>query len=201
MKMIYLLRHGETDIQEKKKYFIGQTDLPLSIEGIRQAYCRQKELADVVFDRIYCSDLRRAYETAQILAENRQTLIHTNPGLREICLGEWEGLSMSQVRASFPHEWQERGENMAEYRPSGGESFADLYERVIPIFEDIVHESGENCLIVAHAGVNRMILCRILEMPIANLFRLVQDYLGMNIIDCKDRIPKLISMNIRIPEQ
>jgi len=46
-----------------------------------------------------------------------------------------------------------------------------------------------------------MILCHILEMPVANLFRLRQDYLGMNIIDCKDSIPKLVSMNIRIPEQ
>jgi alpha-ribazole phosphatase len=201
MKMIYLLRHGETDIQEKKKYFIGQTDLPLSRKGIRQAYCRQKELSDVVFDRIYCSDLRRAYETAQILAENRQTSIHTNPGLREICLGEWEGLSMSRVRTSFPQEWQARGNNMAEYRPPGGESFADLYARVVPIFEDIVHKSGDNCLIVAHAGVNRMILCSILEMPIANLFRMGQDYAGMNIIECKDSIPKIVSMNIRIPDQ
>ena len=108
---------------------------------------------------------------------------------------------MSKVRNDSPHEWQKRGENMAEYRPPGGESFADLYARVIPIFENIVHKPGENCLIVAHAGVNRMILCRILEMPVANLFRLRQDYLGMNIIDCKDSIPKLVSMNIRIPEQ
>ncbi len=200
MKMVYLLRHGETDIQEKKS-FIGQTDLPLSRKGFEQAYCRQKELADTVFDRIYCSDLRRACETAQILAENRRVSIHSVPGLREIGLGEWEGLSMSQVRTDFPKEWRKRGENMAEYRPPGGESFADLYERVTPIFEDILRQPGDNCLIVAHAGVNRMILCYILGMPVANLFRLGQDYLGMNIIDCKDTIPKVVSMNLRIPEQ
>lgn len=198
MKTIYLLRHGESDTSEKK-CFIGQRDLPLSRKGIEQAYSRQKELADLVFDRIYCSDLRRAYETAKILIENRQITIHPIPGLREIALGEWEGLSMSRIRSDSPQEWQKRGENMSRYRPPGGESFADLYSRVIPVFEDIVRQPGENCLIVAHAGVNRMILCHILEMPLANLFRLGQDYLGMNIIDCKDTVPKLISMNIRIP--
>ncbi|MCP4107867.1 MAG: alpha-ribazole phosphatase [Desulfobacteraceae bacterium] len=191
---IYLLRHGEIDLQGEKR-FIGQTDLPLNQNGTAQAYYWHRELADVVFSGIFCSDLRRTYKTACIIAghENVQAM----PQLREIKLGEWEGLSMLEIRTCFPDEWKKRGEDIVTYRPQGGESFADLHARAVPVFEQISGESDGNVLIVAHGGVNRVILCHVLGMPADNLFRLNQDYGCLNIIDCSRTPVQLTAMNIQ----
>jgi probable phosphoglycerate mutase len=72
---------------------------------------------------------------------------------------------------------------MAGYRPPGGESFADLSDRVLPAFERVVRESEGDLLIVGHAGVNRVILSRLLGMPLAHLFRLGQGYGCLNILE------------------
>ena len=74
---------------------------------------------------------------------------------------------------------------MAHTRPEGGESFADVQARVWPAFEGIAAQAQGKAgatLVVAHAGVNRVLLCRLLGMPLAHLFRLGQDYCGLNLI-------------------
>ncbi|MDM8525648.1 alpha-ribazole phosphatase [Desulfococcaceae bacterium HSG8] len=194
--MIYLLRHGKVDLQGKK-CFIGQTDLPLNSDGLRQARHWREKLRAIAFDGIYSSDLRRAVQTARIITENSNTDIHVMPRLREIHLGDWEGLPMSEIREIFPGEWRKRGENLESYRPPGGESFADLYARVVPVFRQIAEQSCENRLIIAHAGVNRAILCYVLGMPLANLFRLGQDYGSLNLIERKKDFFRIIAMNIQ----
>ncbi|QTA87623.1 Adenosylcobalamin/alpha-ribazole phosphatase [Desulfonema magnum] len=194
--MLCLLRHGEIE-QRKEKRFIGQTDLPLNDTGLRQAHWWARKPNFMVFDRIYCSDLARSHHTAKIIAETREDCIRLIPQFREIHLGEWEGLAMSQVRARFPEEWRKRGENIVSYRPPGGESFADLRDRVIPAFEHIISHPRENSLIVAHAGVNRVILCHVLGMALANLFRVGQDYGALSIIDCKRDPFRVTAMNMQ----
>jgi probable phosphoglycerate mutase len=90
-----------------------------------------------------------------------------------------------------------RGENLESYRPPGGESFSDLASRVVPVFGSIVKNAeGGNLLIVAHAGVNRVILCHGLGMPLANLFRICQDYGCMNILELSGGSLRLKAMNI-----
>ncbi len=193
--MIFLLRHGET-ANQREKSFIGQTDLRLSETGRRQAHQWRDALELVSFGRIWCSDLLRSRETAQIIAESGRTRVEIMPELGEIHLGDWEGLPMAEVRSRFPEEWRKRGQDMASYRPSRGESFADLHARVIPVFERIMSLRQGDTLIVAHAGVNRVILCHILGMPLDHIFRLGQDYAALNTIDCKKEPPRVIFMNM-----
>lgn len=194
--MIYLLRHGEIN-SEGEKRFIGWTDLPLNENGVRQARAWQVKLSDTVFDRIYCSDLNRSRETAAIIGETRSLKIQDTRAFREIHLGEFETLSLSEVKHRFPDKWRERGENLFTYRPAGGESFSDLCDRVLPAFEAITRDATGNILIVAHAGVNRMILCRLLGMPPEHLFRIGQDYAGLNIIDCGRNPHQVVTLNLR----
>jgi len=88
---------------------------------------------------------------------------------------------------------------LVNYRPPGGESFADVHARVVPFFEQIVKANqGGNAFIVGHAGVNRVILCHLLGMPIAYLFRLGQDYGSLSIIDNEKEQMRLIAMNIPV---
>lgn len=192
--MIYLLRHGETEGQGEKR-FVGQSDIPLNQTGIRQAHWWQKKLGLISFDTIRCSHLSRCAETARIIAREQQDRICIMSELGEIRLGEWEGLPMSLVRQRFPEKWEARGRNLVSYRPPGGESFADLRNRVIPAFEEIIQAPGKEKLIIAHAGVNRVILCHVLGMPISNLFRLGQDYGALNTICQRENALRVTSMN------
>lgn len=193
--MIFLLRHGEI---EGKGAFVGQVDLPLTEKGLMQARAWQQLLEATVFDRIYCSDLQRSRRTAEIISGNSQANVHIMPQLREINMGEWDGIARSDIRARFPEKWRKRGENLASYRPDKGESFADLSYRVVPVFENIVKQTEGTSFIVGHAGVNRIILCYVLGMPLSNIFRIDQDYGCLNIIDCERGFLRVKGMNFLI---
>jgi probable phosphoglycerate mutase len=183
---VYLLRHGEIE-HEGEKRLIGHTNVPLSETGRSQALWWRTALEQVTFRRIYCSDLIRAQQSAEILGTGTPRSLTVSPRLREINLGQWDGLTVEEVKTRFPGEWQKRGSNIAEYRPAGGESFADLSKRVVSAFESISDDSEGVIVVVGHAGVNRVVLCHVLGMPINNLFRLRQDYGALNIIEgCHD---------------
>ncbi len=179
---VYLLRHGDSR-QDMVRRFIGRTDNPLNETGRAQAEWWRRELAPIPFGHIYSSDLKRSVETARIIGQQFQAPFTMLPQLREIDLGSWDGIPVSDIRCLFPKEYDRRGANLTGYRPVGGESFADLSARVLPAFDEAVQQSGENLLIVGHAGVNRVILCHLLGMPLANLFRLEQEYGCLNILE------------------
>ena len=166
--------------------------------GLRQARWWGAELALVPFEQCYCSDLIRARQTAVILAASLQCEVEVLTALREINLGEWDGLSRAEVCSRFPGEWEKRGRDLAGYRPQGGESFDDLAARVLPVFEHIRQGLSGNALIVAHAGVNRVILCRVLGMPLHNLFRLEQGPGALSILHLHDEELRLAALN-RLP--
>ncbi len=182
-KKILLLRHGELRRETDEKRFIGQTNIPLSNQGRCQAKYWRKRLTDLSIERVVSSDLCRCTETARILCANRPLVIHRLADLREIDLGQWDGMSFGRVRQRWPDAFRHRKMEMARFRPPGGESFVDLQQRVVPVFEAAVERAARNLMIVAHAGVNRMILCHLLGMPPQNLLRIAQGYGAMNLID------------------
>lgn len=199
-KKILLLRHGEHLCKTNQKRFIGQTDLPLSQMGRRQAQCWQEWLSDVPIARIICSDLSRCKETARILCADRPLIVEPLASLREINLGGWDGMTFRRVRKGWPIAFRQRGMEMARFRPpGGGESFLDLQRRVVPVFEQAVDQAGGNLLMVAHAGVNRMILCHLLGMPPQNLFRIAQDYGAMNLVGRQSSGYRIQAINL-IPD-
>ncbi len=105
------------------------------------------------------------------------------PALREINLGDWEGFSFEEIRERFPEEYAARGRDIENWRPPGGESFADCCARVTGALAEIVAGSQGNVLLVGHAGVNRLILCSVLGIPVRNLHGIGQDYGCVNIIE------------------
>ena len=195
-KKILLLRHGDIGADTDEKRFIGQTDLPLSDMGRHQAHYWRHCLAEASPDHIIASDLRRCMETALIIAAERGIPVTPRAELREILLGKWDGMTFRRVRDHWPDAFQNRGRDLARFRPPGGESFLDLQQRVIPPFEQAVLRTGKLILIVAHAGVNRMVLCHLLGMPVENLFRIAQDRGAMNLIDWQDGRYRISALNL-----
>lgn len=179
MSTIYLLRHGEIP-QSSPRRFVGQRDLPLTATGRNQMAALAGRLADKGLERIVCSPLSRCVESATILGRSLLAPeIHAD--LREISLGLWEGLTVAEVRRRFPGQYELRGRDLAGCAPPEGESFQVVQERAWKAFLDIA--AGKNTTaIVAHGGVNRAILCRVLDMPLQHIFRLEQDYACINIL-------------------
>ncbi len=185
-RLIYLARHGAIELPGNEKRYIGQVDLPLSPNGRQQAERLAGELHGVTLSALYCSDLKRSAETAEIVGKRLGLPITVVPALREIGLGQWEGLTFKEVSRCFPEEFQERGRDIVNHHPPGGESFFDCAKRVIPALYDIVLSTGGDCLIVGHAGVNRIILCQALGMALQDLFEISQDYGCLNLIQYSD---------------
>jgi len=192
---VFLLRHGDSRQDDVKRY-IGQADVSLNAEGRAQAAAWRRELAHIPLKAIFCSDLDRSQETACIIAQGRHQTVRPLARLKEINLGGWDGQSMADVRRLYPFEYEKRGADLVYYRPPGGECFADVAARVIPLFEEIVRSASGNLLIVGHSGVNKVILCHILGMPLENLFRIRQDYCCLNVIESDREGMRLSLMNM-----
>jgi len=192
--MIYLLRHGKPDSAGGR--FIGQTDLPLSAEGIEQAnqWAHFFSKNSISFDAVFASDLLRCKKTAEIIAAGAVKYL---PSLREINLGEWDGKPRQEIIDSRPAEWKERGGDIASFRPAGGESFFDLQSRVVPAVSEIMRGAG-NKLVVTHAGVIRCVICHIMEAPLAKLFSLESAYAGLTLIDDSKTPAAINCTNMRL---
>ena len=180
MSVIYLVRHGEI-AQSSPRRFVGQSDLPLTDRGREQMRQVAGYLVGKGVRRVLCSPLSRCVESAGILGLALGLEPEAVPDLREIGLGAWEGLTVDEVRERFPGAYEARGRDLAGFRAAGGESFADLQRRAWAAFEAISGFEATQA-IVAHGGVNRTLLCRVLGMPLENLFRLGQDYACVNIL-------------------
>jgi broad specificity phosphatase PhoE len=179
---IYLLRHGAL-ADDSRDRFIGQIDLPLVAGGIRQAQALAQALRTEDIGIIYCSDLLRSQQTAEIIADEINAPIEARRELREISLGSWEGLSRSEVKISFPEQYAARGNDIENYRIPGGESFAECRLRALAAWEEILNCGSERVAVVGHAGINRLLLCHLFGMPNSNMFRIAQDYGCLNIVE------------------
>lgn len=198
-RKIYLIRHGALKVPEGEHRYIGHTDYPLSEEGVTQARALHRIISDNSIEGIYASDLQRCVDTARIIAEGTGLAVKTYRELRELDMGAWEGKTIEEIKAQFPGEYESRGMDFARFRISGGESFEELSGRVMGAFSEIMEESSGNVCIVAHAGVNRALLCTLLSIPLNNVFLLDQGYGCMNILREKGEGYALRLMNF-LPE-
>ncbi len=188
-KRIILVRHGETR-QHEEPMFIGQYDVPLSDEGRAQAVKLGQEIAGLMaedveaellgmdkfgkepmpaIERIYSSDLVRAKETAEIIAEEINKAypqlaemaggpigVRYNEGLREISLGDWDGHPIRGVSEKYPEEYERRGRDIYSFKMRGAESFYDMQYRALDALRGILrNDDAKDIIIVAHSGVIR----------------------------------------------
>lgn len=189
--LICLLRHGAVQ-QQAPRRFLGQGDVPLSPQGAAQAQELGARLGHIPFTAVFSSPLQRALHTAQLVSGLPETAIRRVEAFREIDLGAWEGLSVAEVQARYPGTYEARGADLAHFRPPGGESFADLDRRAWPALLDIVRHSTGPILIVAHAGVNRVLLARIAALPLADIFTISQEYGELRWLRCQDQCLRIL---------
>lgn len=145
---LVLVRHGETDWNRQRR-FQGHADQPLNDAGRSQASELAGRLRDEPVTALYTSPLRRASETAEILAAGFGIEARTLDALLEIDVGAWEGLTVEEVRERYPdrvdQDWRSGWED--------GETYDALERRVVPALIELGsrHEGG-HVLAVTHAG-------------------------------------------------
>ena len=153
--MILLARHGETEWNRAGRWQ-GWADPPLNDTGREQARELAEQLRAIPFDAVYSSDLRRAHETALIVAEPHRVPVVTDPGLREIDVGSWSGLTRSEIDERFPGRERPDGETRDEHA-----------RRVLAAVEAIARaNTGRRILLVTHGGTIRALHGHLSEEPI-----------------------------------
>ena len=185
---ILLARHGETPWNAEGRYQ-GQIDIPLSPIGESQAAALGTRLRNVEITRAVASPLSRARRTAELaLGEAREPMLSTDIDLQEIAHGEWEGLLASEINDKDParlHAWREQPETVLM---PGGESLQQVLDRswlgLARASEGL--GAGDTLLVVAHDAVNRVILCRILGLPISRLWSFRQAPTTLNLLEGPD---------------
>jgi broad specificity phosphatase PhoE len=152
---IFLARHGESDWNVQKR-FQGHSDRPLTERGREQAHALADLVGSEKIDAVYTSPLRRARETAEIVAARAGLEAVALPELREVDTGSWSGLSRADVEARFP-------EGFARWRSGGsgwedGESYEEMAERVIGALRKIAEDHPDGrVLVISHGGPIRAI--------------------------------------------
>ena len=148
-----VIRHGET-VANLNCVIQGQSDVPLSPAGEKQAELLARRWKNRRFDAVYSSDLSRAVRTAEIVAHGMKPVL--TPELREMDLGEWVGHTTAEVAELYPEEWRTFRSASVECRATGGESRRELLERISCFFRAAAarHPDG-NVLVVTHGGALR----------------------------------------------
>jgi broad specificity phosphatase PhoE len=151
---LLLVRHGETDWNRERR-FQGHADQPLNETGREQAHALAAELAGEEIDVVYTSDLARASETAEIIGARLGLDVVALRELREMDVGEWQGLSWPEIEERYPkgaREWHEHGHGW-EF----GETYDQLGERILAALRRIAADHpAERVLVVAHGGAVRV---------------------------------------------
>jgi len=194
--LIYLLRHGEIENPGGGRRYIGRQDLELNQQGREQARFWAEQFADVDLEAIYTSPLRRCLDTAGIIGRRCGQPSEPITALQEIDLGAWEGCRMETIRDRYPKDYARRGGAIADFRTPGGESFLDLQQRAWPAFEGLARRHQGSILIVTHAGVIRVLICRLLDIPLQHLFRIDQVYGGLTLVHGEPGGYRLQSLNL-----
>ncbi|TAK37938.1 MAG: histidine phosphatase family protein [Lysobacteraceae bacterium] len=185
---LLLARHGETPWNAEGRYQ-GREDIPLSPTGEAQARALGERLRDFRVDRAVASPLSRARRTAELaLGEARAPLLSLDEGFLEIAHGSWEGLLAGEIRERDPERARAWREAPQEVLMPGGESLRQVLDRAWPALQRAGEGLGndDTLLVVAHDAVNRVLLCRILGLPLSNLWRFRQAPTTLNLLEGED---------------
>lgn len=197
-----LVRHGETDWNRAGK-FQGQIDVPLNDNGRNQASLAAEFLKTIPIDFGFTSPMSRPKETAQIILKDRSGLtLHEDADLREIGHGLWEGKFEAEIKAEYPGElerWQSHPESV---QMPEGENLQDVWTRATAAWQKIIAQVGnqpQTGIVVAHDATNKVLLCNLLGLGLADIWKIKQGNGAVTVIDYPDGIegqPVIQALNL-----
>jgi broad specificity phosphatase PhoE len=185
MTKLILARHGETAWNVEKIYR-GRTEVSLDEVGIKQAELLGKYLSNWKLEAIYSSPLKRALDTANIVARYQNIGVHIAEGLIDFDYGEWQSLSEQEVKRLYPTLLNEWHNNPHKVRMPGGESLEDVRKRAIEVVNDVISKYQGSVVLVSHRVVNKVLICSLLGLDNSHFWNINQDVGGITIFNYVD---------------
>jgi probable phosphoglycerate mutase len=194
---VYLARHGGTTASADDR-FAGASNVNLSDAGREQARRLGKRLQSVHFDAAYCSDMQRTRDTAAAVCAAHGLTATPMADFREINHGHWEGLTHGEVEKKYGDEYSHWSADPLTYAPPGGDTGLAVLARAMPALRRLVERhAGQQILLVAHTGTNRLMLCSLIGIdPRRYRDRLGQDLACLNILEfASPTDPRAVTIN------
>jgi len=177
MTRLWLIRHGQTDWNLTGRWQGQAADAPgLNDTGYAQALTVHEQLKGIKISAIYSSDLLRARQTADLIAESLGLPVTLEPRLREINLGVWEGMPSDEIEAKYPQELAQRALDPFHTRAPNGESPQDVVERVLAAVNEIAsRHPNESVVIVGHGVSLAVIICHTQGFSMEDVYQHIPD--------------------------
>ncbi|HLN28422.1 MAG TPA: histidine phosphatase family protein [Gemmataceae bacterium] len=196
--VLYVIRHGATEANLAQPPVLQgrRLDLPLARLGVRQAEATRDFLAIRPIDHCYCSPLARAFQTAAIVAAPHGLTPTPLEDLTECDVGTWEGLDWESIRHAQPLEYERFMSNPAKQGYPGGETFADVHQRVAPALEKLLAaHAGQAILVVGHHVVNRTYLAGLLGLTAGQARQVTLDNCGISLVVREGEATNVCTLN------
>jgi broad specificity phosphatase PhoE len=185
MVKLILARHGET-VWNVEKIYRGRTDVNLDEVGIRQAELLGKYLNNWELEAIYSSPLKRALDTANIIACYQKISVHVAEGLIDFDYGEWQSLPEQEAKRLYPSLHNEWHNNPHKVKMPGGESLEAVRGRAIEVVHDVLSKYQGGVVLVSHRVVNKVLICSLLGLDNSYFWNIKQDVGGITVFDYVD---------------
>jgi broad specificity phosphatase PhoE len=185
MAELILARHGET-VWNVEKVYRGRTDVNLDEVGIEQAELLGKYLSNWELDAIYSSPLKRALDTANIIARYQKIGVQIAEGLIDFDYGKWQSLPEQEAKRLYPTLHKEWHNNPHKVKMPGGESLEDVRRRAIGVVDDVLSKYQGSVVLVSHRVVNKVLICFLLGLDNSHFWNIKQDVGGITVFNYVD---------------
>jgi len=196
MGPFYWVRHAESDWNAANR-LCGRTDVALSEMGRLQARRLAERFAALPVEALYTSPLRRAVETAEIIAERHGIQPVVEPSLVELNYGAWEGMTFAEIMHRDGENFRAWDADPGAVAPPGGESGEEALARITPFLDMLRtrHPQG-NVVVVSHKTISRLIVCHVLGLSLSEYRRrLTMDNAAVSIIQPEEPGWRLVLLN------
>lgn len=169
MTRFYLIRHGQTFWNQENR-MQGQHETDLTPLGEMQAVALGKRLKDVTFDKVYSSPLRRCVKTTQLILGGRKIPVTYDDALKEILMGDWQGILIDELKEKFPEETDLFWNHPEKYQRPTCETYEEVRKRAGKFMEETAAENpGKNILVVTHGALLKTLYTYFKYQPIAEI--------------------------------
>lgn len=196
--LMYLVRHGATPHNQMNPPRLQGAGVneSLSETGREQAGRAAAALAGRPIAEVYCSPMKRAVETAQLIAQPHELGPVQTPTLIEVNVGRWEGRTWDEIQAEDPQAYARFRDNPGEHGYPGGENMIQVIERVTAALDGLmVRHLGQEIIVVAHSVVNRTYLGSLMGMHPRDGYRVPQENCAISLVRYKHGKAKAVSVN------
>jgi broad specificity phosphatase PhoE len=180
------IRHGETAWSRERR-FAGSKDIPLTADGRRQGAALAQALAGTSIAAVYASPLVRARESAEPVASALGLPLGFEPDFREMCFGDWEGLTRDEVSHSFPDDYAVWRATPDRFARPGGETLPAVADRVARALAALrARHDKATVVLVSHGIVTRLLVLAALGLGPERLWSVEASPAGISEIEYRD---------------